>query len=335
MVGAITPWNFPLFQIALKVAPALAAGCTVVLKPSEVAPINAFILADIIHEAGLPKGVFNLVTGLGPVVGEAIATHPLVDKVSFTGSTRAGKRVMELCAQSVKRVSLEMGGKSANIILEDADFAAAVPAGVFGCYMNSGPDLLGAHADDRAPLEVGRGRAARRRGRGRLRARQPVRADDRPRAARFGGAARQGSRLHQQGHRRRRDARDGRRRRARRSRHRLLRPADRLLERVERHDDRAGRDLRSGALDHPVRHRAGGDRRSPTTPNTASPAASGPAPRNTRSRSRRSSAPARSTSTAAPSTRTAPFGGYKSSGIGRERGAFGFEDFLEMKSIQR
>jgi aldehyde dehydrogenase (NAD+) len=138
VVGAITPWNFPLYQIVLKVAPALAAGCTVVLKPSEVAPINAFILADIIHEVGLPKGVFNMVTGLGPVVGEAIAGHPLVDKVSFTGSTRAGKRVMEICAQSVKRVSLEMGGKSANIILEDADLAAAVPAGVFGCYMNSG-----------------------------------------------------------------------------------------------------------------------------------------------------------------------------------------------------
>ncbi len=138
IVGAITPWNFPLYQIALKVAPALAAGCTVVLKPSEVAPINAFILAEVIHEAGLPKGVFNLVTGLGPVVGEAIALHPLVDKVSFTGSTRAGKRVMELCAQSLKRVSLEMGGKSANIILEDADLAAAIPAGVFGCYLNSG-----------------------------------------------------------------------------------------------------------------------------------------------------------------------------------------------------
>jgi acyl-CoA reductase-like NAD-dependent aldehyde dehydrogenase len=138
VVGAITPWNFPLYQIVLKVAPALAAGCTVVLKPSEVAPINAFILADIIHEVGLPNGVFNLVTGLGPVVGEAIASHPLVDKVSFTGSTRAGKRVMEICAQSVKRVALEMGGKSANIILEDADFAAAVPAGVAGCYMNSG-----------------------------------------------------------------------------------------------------------------------------------------------------------------------------------------------------
>ena len=138
VVGAITPWNFPLYQIVLKVAPALAAGCTIVLKPSEVAPINAFILADIIHEVGLPNGVFNLVTGLGPVVGEAIASHPLVDKVSFTGSTRAGMRVMEICAQSVKRVSLEMGGKSANIILEDADLAAAVPAGVMGCYLNSG-----------------------------------------------------------------------------------------------------------------------------------------------------------------------------------------------------
>jgi len=138
VVGAITPWNYPLYQIANKVAPALAAGCTVVLKPSEVAPINAFILAEVIHDAGLPNGVFNLVTGLGPVAGEAIASHPLVDKVSFTGSTRAGKRVMEICAQSVKRVSLELGGKSANILLEDADFAVAVPAGLFGCYLNSG-----------------------------------------------------------------------------------------------------------------------------------------------------------------------------------------------------
>ena len=119
-------------------APALAAGCTVVVKPSEVAPINAFILAEIIHEAGLPRGVFNLVTGVGPVVGEAIASHPLVDMVSFTGSTRAGKRVMELASQGVKRVSLELGGKSANIICEDADLEKAVPSGVFACYLNSG-----------------------------------------------------------------------------------------------------------------------------------------------------------------------------------------------------
>ena len=138
VVGAITPWNYPLHQIANKVAPALAAGCTVVVKPSEVAPINAFILAEIVDAARLPKGVFNLVTGVGPVVGEAIASHPLVDMVSFTGSTRAGKRVMELASQSVKRVSLELGGKSANIICDDADLGKAIPTGVFACYLNSG-----------------------------------------------------------------------------------------------------------------------------------------------------------------------------------------------------
>lgn len=139
VVGAITPWNFPLNQIICKVAPALAAGCTVVLKPSEVAPLNAFILAEAIEESGLPAGVFNLVTGLGPVVGEAIAAHPSVDMVSFTGSTRAGKRVSELAAATVKRVSLELGGKSANVILDDADLAKCVPPGVtIGCYLNSG-----------------------------------------------------------------------------------------------------------------------------------------------------------------------------------------------------
>ena len=116
VVGAITPWNYPLHQIAAKVAPALAAGCTVVLKPSEVAPLNAFVLAEVFEEVGLPAGVFNLVTGYGPVVGEALAGHPSVDMVSFTGSTRAGKRVAELAAAGVKRVALELGGKSANVM---------------------------------------------------------------------------------------------------------------------------------------------------------------------------------------------------------------------------
>jgi aldehyde dehydrogenase (NAD+) len=138
VVGCITPWNYPLHQIAAKVAPALAAGCTVVLKPSEVAPLNAFILAEIIDEVGLPAGVFNLVTGVGPVVGEAIAAHPDVDMVSFTGSTRAGKRVSELAAQTVKRVSLELGGKSPNIILDDAPLEQAVTDGVGKCFLNSG-----------------------------------------------------------------------------------------------------------------------------------------------------------------------------------------------------
>ena len=121
VVGCITPWNYPLHQIAAKVAFAMAAGCTVVLKPSEVAPLDAFMLAEIIDEIGLPAGVFNMVTGVGPVVGEAIAAHPLIDMVSFTGSTRAGKRVMQVGAESVKRVALELGGKSANIIGEDLD----------------------------------------------------------------------------------------------------------------------------------------------------------------------------------------------------------------------
>jgi aldehyde dehydrogenase (NAD+) len=138
VVGAITPWNYPLHQIAAKVAYALGAGCTIVLKPSEIAPLNAFVLGDIIAEVGLPAGVFNLVAGTGPVVGEAIARHPDVDMVSFTGSTRAGKRVGELCMQRVARVALELGGKSANIILEDADFPKAVKDGVFKAFLNSG-----------------------------------------------------------------------------------------------------------------------------------------------------------------------------------------------------
>jgi aldehyde dehydrogenase (NAD+) len=138
VVGAITPWNYPLHQIAAKVAPALAAGCTVVLKPSEVAPLNAFVLAEIIDEVGLPAGVFNLVTGTGEVVGEAISAHPDIDMISFTGSTRAGKRVSEVAAQAVKRVALELGGKSPNVILDDADLEKAVADGVGKAFLNSG-----------------------------------------------------------------------------------------------------------------------------------------------------------------------------------------------------
>ncbi len=141
VVAAITPWNYPLHQIVIKVAAALVAGCTIVVKPSEVAPINAFILAEIIDTLGLPAGVFNMVSGVGPVVGEALAAHPEVDMVSFTGSTRAGKRVAELAAQSVKKVALELGGKSANILLDDLagdELAKAAKAAVGACYLNSG-----------------------------------------------------------------------------------------------------------------------------------------------------------------------------------------------------
>ncbi len=138
VVGAITPWNYPLHQIAAKVAPAMAAGCTVVLKPSEVTPLNAFVLAEIFDEVGVPGGVLNLVTGYGPVVGEAIAAHPGVDMVSFTGSTRAGRRVSEVAVATVKKVALELGGKSPNVILDDADLEKAVVNGIQKCYLNSG-----------------------------------------------------------------------------------------------------------------------------------------------------------------------------------------------------
>jgi len=138
VVAAITPWNYPLHQIAAKVAPALAAGCTVVLKPSEVAPLNAFILAEIVDAADVPAGVFNLICGTGAAVGEALVAHPEVDMVSFTGSTRAGRRISELAAGSVKRVALELGGKSPSIVLDDADLAGAIKTTVNVCFLNSG-----------------------------------------------------------------------------------------------------------------------------------------------------------------------------------------------------
>ncbi|MDX3638047.1 aldehyde dehydrogenase family protein [Streptomyces sp. MB09-02B] len=138
VVAAITPWNYPLHQVVAKVAAALAAGCTVVLKPSEVTPLNAYVLAEIVDAVGLPAGVFNLVPGTGPVVGEALVAHPDIDMVSFTGSTRAGKRIGELAAATVKKVALELGGKSANIVLPDADLDFAVREGVANVLSNSG-----------------------------------------------------------------------------------------------------------------------------------------------------------------------------------------------------
>ncbi|QMW21964.1 aldehyde dehydrogenase family protein [Sandaracinobacteroides saxicola] len=134
----ITPWNWPINQIACKVAPALATGCTMVLKPSEIAPFNAIIWAEILHAAGVPKGVFNLVNGDGPTVGAALSAHPLVDMVSFTGSTRAGVEVAKNAAPTVKRVHQELGGKSPNIVLDSADLEAAVGGGVKSMMMNSG-----------------------------------------------------------------------------------------------------------------------------------------------------------------------------------------------------
>ncbi|MBW6508944.1 MAG: aldehyde dehydrogenase family protein [Desulfuromonadales bacterium] len=138
VVAAITPWNYPLHQLMIKVAAALAAGCTIVAKPSELTPLNALVLAEIIDSSGLPPGVFNLVSGYGAEVGEALVSHPDVDMVSFTGSTAIGKRIMALGAQTVKHVALELGGKSATILLDDADIETAVKATLSSCFLNSG-----------------------------------------------------------------------------------------------------------------------------------------------------------------------------------------------------
>jgi len=138
VVGCITPWNYPLHQIVCKIAPALAAGCTVVLKPAEMAPVSAFMLAEAAHEIGLPAGVFNIVAGSGRIVGEAIVAHPDVDMVSFTGSLQAGRRIASVAGDGIKKVCLELGGKSAFVVLDDAPFDKAIAAGVNNCMQNSG-----------------------------------------------------------------------------------------------------------------------------------------------------------------------------------------------------
>jgi len=138
VVGCVTPWNYPLHQVVCKIAPALAAGCTVVLKPAEMAPTSAFMLAEAAHEIGLPNGVLNIVSGQGRVVGEAIVAHPDVDMMSFTGSLEAGRRIASVAGEGIKKVCLELGGKSAFVVLEDAPFDKAIPAGVNNCMQNSG-----------------------------------------------------------------------------------------------------------------------------------------------------------------------------------------------------
>ena len=330
VVGCITPWNYPLHQIAAKVAYALAAGCTVVLKPSEIAPVDAFILAEVIHEIGLPAGVFNLVSGDGPTVGEAIASHPGVDMVSFTGSTRAGRRVAQLAAETMKKVALELGGKSANVLLDDLDeagFAKAVADGVGKCFLNSG-QTCSALTRMLVPRSAGRGREGGGGNRGDVRRGRPLRRDIQARAAGFRRTAPAGARLRGEGDRGRGQARRRWSRGARGSRQGLLRAAHRVLRRATGHDDRPGGDLRSGALDPALRHRGrrGAHRQR----------------HGVRARRRVWSADKERAKRVARRLRTgqvevnggpfnpnAPFGGYKQSGVGREYGRHGLEEFLE------
>ena len=329
VVGAITPWNYPLHQIICKLGGALAAGCTFVLKPSEVAPLNAFILAEIVHEVGLPAGVFNLVTGTGPVVGAAISEHPDVDMVSFTGSTRAGKQVAAAAAGTVKRVALELGGKSANIILDDADLAAVIPKGVFACYLNSGQTCT-AHTrmlvpNSRYDEAVAIAAAAA----------ENMGVDDPTKEGMHlgplisqaqwdrvqgyiqkgideGAVVAAGGLGKPEGH------------------ERLLRQADRARQRHQRHDHRPGRDLRPGAVDHRLRGRGRGRAHRQRQPYGLSGGVWS-------ADQERANAVARRIRTGAVDVNggsfniDAPFGGYKQSGYGRENGPYGIDEFLETK----
>jgi aldehyde dehydrogenase (NAD+) len=255
--GLITPWNWPVNQIACKVAPALAAGCTMVLKPSEIAPLSAVIIAEILHEAGVPKGVFNLVQGDGPTVGAAISSHPGIDMVSFTGSTRAGVQVAKGAADTVKRVSQSSGGKSPNIILDDADLARAVSAGVKACFMNSGQSC---NAPTR--MLVPRARQAEAIAAARAAAEETVVGDPQTDGVAIGPVVSEAQFKKIQGLIKK-GIEEGAELVAGgpavpTGSQGLLRDADGLRQRRERHDHRARGDLRTGPVDHPVRHGRGG-----------------------------------------------------------------------------
>ena len=305
VVGAITPWNYPLYQIANKVAPALAAGCTVVLKPSEVAPINAFILAEVIHDAGLPKGVFNLVTGLGPVVGEAIASHPLVDKVSFTGSTRAGKRVMELCAQSSSgsrsRSAASRRTSSLRTLTSQPRFQRVSSAATSIPVKRARRSLECSSPVPGWP-RLSSSAAA---GRGRIHARRPRSRTTGHRPARFRGPARQGPRATS-----RRASRRGRRssraaRKPPRDSTRATSSSPTVFSNVSNDMTIAREEIFGPVLSIiPFDTEEEAIEIANDTHYGLAGAVSGPARRSTRSRSPRDSAPARSTSTGATSTRS-------------------------------
>ena len=246
VVAAITPWNYPLYQLAAKLAPALAAGCTTILKPASAAPLAAFVLAEIIDELGLPPGTVNVISGPGSEIGEMLAGHPGVDMVSITGSTQAGVRVAQAAAQTVKRVTLELGGKSPFILLDDTDLAAALPVAVRSCFVNNGQtcsaltrlivprELMPAVAEGLADLV------------GAMRVGDPLDPGVRPRPDGDRGSATDRLGLHRARPCRRRDPRRRRRRRPRGPRSRVLRPAYRVFCGLARHGDRPGGDLRAG-----------------------------------------------------------------------------------------
>ena len=331
VAALITPWNWPLNQIVCKVAPALAAGCAVVLKPSEIAPISGIVFAEIVDAAGAPGGVFNLLNGTGPDVGQAMAGHPDVDMVSFTGSTRAGIMVAKTAADTVKRVAQELGGKSPNIILRDADFEAAVRAGVAACFSNSGQScdaptrmLVPAERHDEAldiAAEVAAGLKV---------------GDPREPGVDLGPVVSQTQfdkiqRLIEAGFGMERGlspaARDGRR-----AQSRLLRSPDGLRRRRARHDDRARRSVWAGAGGDGVRGRGrGGADRQRHGLRTGSLCVV--VRHRPRARGRRAAARRHGQYQLSGLGHPRPFGGFKQSGNGREYADFGIDDYLELKAV--
>ena len=334
VVGAITPWNYPLHQVMAKLAPALAAGCTVVLKPSELTPLTAYLLFDAVNEAGLPPGVLNLVPGTGPVVGEAIAAHPDVDLVSFTGSTATGARIMRLAADRIARVALELGGKSANVILADADLATRGQGGRRQRPAQLRADLHRLDPDAGAPRPVRRGPRPDRHGGGRLPARRPVRPGA-PGSARWSpppsasgcAATSTGPSPTAPGW----SPADPTRRCP--TRGHFVAPTV-FADVRPRQRARPGGGLRPGARRHPVRRH---DEAVAIANNSKYGLAGAVWSADTDA----ALAVARRLRTGAvdingaPFNPLAPFGGYKQSGLGRELGVHGLAEFCELKAIQR
>lgn len=332
VVGLITPWNWPMHQLMLKVVPALAVGCTVVVKPSEYSPLSAVLVAELIERAGFPAGVYNHVQGLGAEVGAALSRHPDVDMISFTGSTRAGVAVARDAALTVKRVSQELGGKSPNIILPDADFQIAVTDGVNRCFINAGQACSSPsrmlvpidRMDEAADIAAARANAvrvgpARRDGDGTRTGRQrtPVCSHPGPDRSRSGGGSHAcGGRVGPPG----------------RDRRRILCAPDRVLPCQKRHADRPRGDIRAGPVHHRISRCRGCRPDRERHALRAGGLHTGTRYRPARALARRLRVGSVFINEAAYDP-TAPFGGYKQSGNGREGGEYGFEEYLELKTI--
>ena len=336
VVGAIIPWNGPLAATVWKIGPALATGCTVVLKPAEEAPLTSLRLGELVLEAGVPPGVVNIVPGYGETAGAALAAHPDVDKVAFTGSHSTGQKIVQASAGNLKRVSLELGGKSPDIVFADADLEAAVPGAAHGRVRQLRPDLQRRHAPVRRATHLRRVRRPGRRLRQQPRASAtgsiPRRRSDRSCPSSSSSASPAISSIGQQEGARAVGWRRAHHRRA--ARQGLFRAADGLRRRARRHAHRPGRDFRSGDLGHPVQRHGRWCVQRATRRSSAWAAASG---RATSSKAHRLAKAIRAGSVWVNCYQAmdpaVPFGGYKMSGYGRESGLQHVEEYLNVKAV--